>query len=379
MREIFARKGCLAGEVYDKNGIKYAVVGEGVPTYFSVTQGTVTRYYYETAAAIFESDENLLGCADQPLSEVERATLTAMVEGLVIAEGLTLGLTLENARNNSDEVIAEVAAHLGENPTVNANEFLEQILKEMEQVSELSESEYDSEEEQPPYQHLLDNLNVDIFGQHRFQNMENWLITWLPDVPGVDVFNERAAAIFNIPENRWAFFDLGLSAVQSAAAPLETLSHLIQYHAELAFQVTPQENIADLLQARIEAIAELHPNRRRALSLGVSFDRATALPENISDEVILEFGRRLPPENHLMDLPRIGDTQQIVRERKLLNLYNLFSQLPAEDQQARTNLLTAYLLAPPPVVAPPPPPSITLNPNENQIVNLKRNGDERDR
>ena len=354
MREIFERKNCPVGHSYDRNGVRYGVVGAGVPTFFSVTQNEETSYYYENSnSAIYTSDEYMSTISDHPISAEDCAALTNTVAGIVHAEALTLGLTPENAANTSDAVIAEVVMRLAGTER-DANDVLGEIVQEIaDQEIDDDSSYYSSEDEEEyvlPYQHLIDTLNEDIFGHRRFQNMETWLRGQMPNIPTQDEFDARVVAILEFGEDRLEFFNLGLTPVHAATAPLEAIPHLTQYRAALVSQETPAQNIGNLLWERIVAIEAMQPNQRRAFDLGVSFTRSSALPANVNDAVVQEFGRRLPAEERPITFP--AGSEEATRIAYLSNLYIFFTRISIADQQQLADEITFALLPPPPTIAP---------------------------
>ncbi|MES2961963.1 MAG: hypothetical protein V4694_06220 [Pseudomonadota bacterium] len=348
MREIFERKSCPVGQPYNKNGVHYAVVGPNVPTFFSVTQNGETSFYYENSnGAIHTTEEGLFEISDAPISSNNRTALTNVVAGLVHAEALELGLNQENAAKTSDVLIDEVRRRLLGTER-DPNEVLNEIRKENVNYNGhpalFNEWEYVL-----PYQHLIDRLDqYNFLGQRHRQNMEEWFRNQMLNLPDIDECDERAYTISNLPANRLGFFNLGLSLDQANEAPLETLPHLTQYRAALVFQSTPVENINDLLMARLAEIENMQPNQRRAFDLGINFTRSSTLPENVNDDVILEYGRRLPEIKRPLTVPFQGDTPASVETRILSNLYYFFTALPIADQQRIANeiLLPSSTIAP---------------------------------
>ena len=372
MREIFERKNCPVGQSYNTNGVRYGVVGAGVPTFFSVTQNGETSYYYENSNSIIHtSDESMSTISDDPISAEDCAELINTVTRIVYADALALGLTPENAANTSDALIDQVRMRLVGTER-DANDVLAEIVQEIEDDSSYDSSE--NEEDASPHQdlmetwlmdqmrnapteeyvsscqHLINTLDENIFGHMRLQNMKTWLMDQIPNVPTKDEFDARAGAILAFGEDRLEFFNLGLTPDHAAAAPLAAITHLTRYRSELVSQETPTQNIGNLLWERIGAIEAMRPNQRRALDLGVSFTRSSALPENVNDAVVQEFGRRLPAGEQPVTLQVRSHEATLIAH--LSNLYIFFTNKPIADQQLLADEITLALLPPQPTIAP---------------------------
>lgn len=141
MREIFTAKGYEVGSNYDRNGLKYAVVAEGEPTWISLEQadGEVILFQENAQGVIHQIDEKTYQPVGEDLNAEELKKLQDTVSEIVNRDMVELGLLNEEA---DDRVFIYLASWRNYIQSVHKVEVTqEDINTELEEIRPLTKKE----------------------------------------------------------------------------------------------------------------------------------------------------------------------------------------------------------------------------------------------
>ena len=290
MREIFTAKGYEVGSNYDRNGLRYAVVAEGEPTWISLEKenGEITLYKETAPDVIQQIDEQTYQPVGDILTPEELKKLQDRVAAIVDRDMVELGLQNEEA---DDRVFIYLASWKNHLAAVHKIEIAqEDIAAELEEIRPLTKKELIHRTA-----HLGMEMAASKDGRPVSSEQIEWVFNWLIDqarkkqIIPMEGIIEKYDQIKGLTEPyQFDVVDLGLTSQQAInihpdqAQYLRDLQSQEYVNEENKFEFSAEE--IQELYGEIETL--FYEYQLNAFDMGLTLEEASDISKDQSDYLL---------------------------------------------------------------------------------------------
>lgn len=351
MREIFTAKGYEVGSNYDRNGLKYAVVAEGEPTWISLEKedGEVTLYQENIQGVFHQIDEKTYQPVGKDLNAEELKKLHDTVSEIVNRDMVELGLQDEEA---DDRVFIYLASWRDHLQAVHKIEIApEDIATELEEIRPLTKKELIQRTAQLGME-IAANKNGGKSVVEQIELVFNWLIDQARKkqiIPMGDII-EKYDQIKDLTEQyQLDVVAIGLTPQQASEVSLDQSQYLKDIYAwgsvdEAGEKVdSSPEEMQELYSKIVTLFYEYQIN---ALDMGLTLEEAENISEEQSDYLLTihtavteNDGDELSPVDAV-----IAEYGQIKTLLKAYQIYAFNTGISLEQAQEISQNQAEYLL-----------------------------------